>query len=201
MSAAPLPGPEARRDYWRLLHKSMWIVTGALLAWLAVGFFRRPAASWQEQGIVLLLALVCVVPMASSWPYRKTLPALDRTPRRATVTGRLDCDTEPDADGDCSPYVLLAVTVDIDGTATESHLADIVVAESLDRFVTGSTWTVYAFQDPAAPNKDLGRTRVILGEAHDDVVRAGYDLGRFILRDSAGPGSDLLLRRFAGDPR
>ncbi|WP_069814595.1 hypothetical protein [Streptomyces sp. TP-A0874] len=173
----------------------------ALLAWLVIGFFRDPPSSWMERYIVGLLAFCFAVPVILTRGYRKTLPALDRTPRRATVTGRRGYNTDPDPESEIGPYELLTVTLDINGTAVESTIADIVAPDSLDRFTVGSIWTVYAFEDPAALNKDADRTRVILTEAHDDVIRSGYDLGFYSLHDGPGPGSDLLLRRFANDRR
>ncbi|MFB7250100.1 hypothetical protein [Microbacterium sp. NPDC056234] len=40
---------------------------------------------------------------------------------------------------------------------------------------------------------------MLLTEAHDDIIRAGYDLGYHCVHDEPVPGSDLLLRRFAND--
>lgn len=192
---------QARRLSDRRLNRSMWIIVSVLLAWLVVGFFRDPQASWQERGIVALFAFCFAVPVIFTRGYRKTLPALDRTPRNATVTGREFFNTEPDPESEIPPYALVTVSVDIDGQAVETMIADIVAGESLDRFTVGSVWTVYAFEDPAALNNDPERTRVILAEVHDDVLRAGYDLGFHCLHNEPGPGSDLLLRRFADDRR
>ncbi|MFJ3566866.1 hypothetical protein [Streptomyces diastaticus] len=95
-------------------------------------------------------------------------------------------------------FDLIEARVDIDGVQVGTTIADIVAAESLARFAVGSVWDVYAFEDPAELNNDH-RTRVILTEAHEDVVRTGYDLGTYVLHQGPGPGSDLLLRRFADD--
>ncbi|MFI6347054.1 hypothetical protein [Streptomyces sp. NPDC050560] len=154
------PRPEDRRYSEHVLFRALWIVVAVLFAWLAFGFVREPA-SWPERWIVVCLACCLAAPMIATSGYRKRLPALDRTPRRAT--------------------------------------ADIVAAESLARFVAGSVWDVYAFEDPAELNHDH-RTRVILAETHEDVIRSGYDLGTWALHNEPGPGSDL-LRRFADDRR
>lgn len=74
---------QARRLSDRRLNRSMWIIVSVLLAWLVVGFFRDPQASWQERGIVALFAFCFAVPVIFTRGYRKTLPALDRTPRKA----------------------------------------------------------------------------------------------------------------------
>ncbi|HEU5129248.1 MAG TPA: hypothetical protein VFU12_14775 [Glycomyces sp.] len=195
------PAARRRRDADLRLVRGMWIIAAVLLAWLAIGFFREPPASWQERSAAGVLAACFALPPLLTRGYRKRLPALDRTPRTATVTGHEAHETDPDSDSDMPRYDLVAVTVDLGGAAAATMIADIVAEESIDRFAVGSTWSVYAFADPAALNDDPDRTRVILTEAHDDVVRAGYDLGYYTLHCEAGPGSDLLLRRFANDPR
>ncbi|MEV0784114.1 hypothetical protein AB0I52_14280 [Streptomyces sp. NPDC050423] len=132
--------------------------------------------------------------------WRKTLPALDRTPRQATVTGRVRFDVDPGSDSDTPAYDLIEVRVDLDGVQVGTTIADIVAAESLARFAVGSVWDVYALEDPAELNHDH-RTRVVLAEPHEDVIRSGYDLGTYALHYEPGPGSDLLLLRFANDRR
>lgn len=188
-----------RRDSDRRLTRVVWIIVCVLLAWVALGFFREPRASWQEQVLVGVLAGCFAAPVILDIGFSRTLPALDRTPRTATVTGRSIVNPEPEADSDVPTYELVVVTVDIDGTGVETTIADIIAADSLDRFTIGSAWKVYAFEDPAALNKHPGRTRVLLTEAHDEIIRAGYDLGYYCVHDGPGPGSDLLLRRFAND--
>lgn len=190
---------ERRRDADLRLVRAMWIIVAALLAWLAIGCLREPPASWTERGVVGMFAVCFALPPILTRGYRKKLPALDRTPRTATVTGREAYNTEPDPESGIPRYELVTVAVDIGGAVVESTIADIVAEPSIDRFAVGSTWSVYAFADPAALNGDPERTRVILTEAHDDVLRAGYDLGFHTLHNEAGPGSDLLLRRFAND--
>ncbi|MFJ3325838.1 hypothetical protein ACIPMT_15480 [Streptomyces griseus] len=192
--------PEERLRSERAQFGVMWIVVAVLVAWLAFGFVREPAASWPERWTVGVLALCFAAPMIGTMGYRRTLPALDGTPRRATVTGHVHFAVDPDSDSDMPAYDLVEVRVGLDGAEVDTTIADIVAAESLARFVVGSVWDVYAFEDPAAPNNDH-RTRVILAEAHEDVVRSGYDLGGYVLHNEPGPGSDLLLRRFADDRR
>ncbi|MGY5000603.1 hypothetical protein [Streptomyces griseus] len=192
--------PEERLRSERAQFGVMWIVVAVLVAWLAFGFVREPAASWPERWTVGVLALCFATPMIVTMGYRRTLPALNRTPRRATVTGQVHFAVDPDSDSDMPAYDLIEVRVDIDGVQVDTTIADIVAAESRVRFGVGSVWNVYAFEDPAALNNDH-RTRVILAEAHEDVVRTGYDLGTYVLHQEPGPGSDLLLRRFADDRR
>lgn len=90
--------------------------------------------------------------------WRKTLPALDRTPRQATVTGHVRFGVDPGSDSDTPAYDLIEVRVDIDGVQVDTTIADIVDPESLARFAVGSVWAVYAFADPAELNHDRDRT-------------------------------------------
>ncbi len=184
---------EERMRSERLQFRAMWTVVAVLVAWLAFGFVREPAASWPERCAVGVLACCFAAPMLGTRGWRKTLPALDRTPRQATVTGHVRFDVDPDSDSDVPAHDLIEVRVDIDGVQVDTTIADIVAAESLARFAVGSVWDVYAFEDPA----ELIETRVVLAEAHEDVIRCGYDLGTYVLHQEPGPGSDLLLRRFA----
>jgi len=201
VDVASYPSAEQRRAVDREMNRAMWIIVSILLVWLVIGVFRDPPASWQERGIVGLLAICFAAPIILARPYRKKLPALDRKPRKAIVTGRKSFNPEPDPDTFMPAYELVTVRVEVDGVANDTMIADIVAAESLDRFAVGSVWNVYAFEDPMALNNapGPGRTRVILTEAHDDVIRTGYDLGFYTLHDEAGPGSDLLQRRFANE--
>lgn len=191
---------EERMRSERSQFRAMWTVVVVLVAWLAFGFVREPAASWLERWIVGVLACCFAAPMVVTRGFRKTLPALDRTPRPATVTGYVRFGVDPDSDGDTPAYDLVEVRVDIDGGQVETAIADIVAAESLARFAVGSVWDVYAFEDPAELN-NAHETRVVLAEAHEDVIRRGYDLGTHVLHNEPGTGSDLLLRRFANDRR
>lgn len=95
----------------------------------------------------------------------RPLPALDRTPRTATVTANEESDFQTGWPG---LYVSYTGT---DGKRHDVHLADHVDGSWLDRFPVGSTCEVYAFADPA-----LADTVVFLTEAHDDVRRMGIYL-------------------------
>lgn len=178
----------------------MWMLVAVLVAWLAFGFVRESASSWPERWIVGGLACCFAAPMIGTRGWRKTLPALDRAPRQATVTGRVRFDVDPDSDSETPAYDLIEVRVDVGGVQVGTTIADIVAPESLARFAVGSVWDVYAFEDPAELNHDH-RSRVLLAEPHEDVIRSGYDLGAYTLHQEPGPGSDLLRRRFANDRR
>ncbi|MFH9655403.1 hypothetical protein [Streptomyces sp. EN16] len=141
--------PEKRLGAERSQFRAMWIVAAGLVAWLAFGLVREPAASWPERCVVIVLACCFAAPMIGTMGYRKTLPALDRTPRRATVTGHVHFSVDPDSDSDMPAYDLIEVRVDIDSVQVDTSIADIVAAESLARFAVGSVWDVYAFEDPA----------------------------------------------------
>lgn len=203
MSQDCLPDAVERKMADRFTYRGMWIAVVALAAWLVIGFVRSPEAGWIERTIVVIplltLLLVIVIDHVFS---RSTLPALDRTPRRAIVTGRTHRDTEPDSEGVCDPYELVSVRVDIDGESLDAQIADIIDPASLDLFVDGSQWFVYAFVDRSVHGDDAWNRRVILSERHDDVIRSGYNLTTRTLRGGLpGTGSDLLLRRFANDDR
>ncbi len=191
---------EDRLNSERRQFRVMWMVVAVLVAWLAFGFVREPASSWPERWIVGGLACCFAAPMIGTRGWHKTLPALDRTPRQATVTGRVRFDVDPDSDSDTPAYDLIEVRVGIGGVQVDTTIADIVASESLARFAVGSVWEVYAFEDPAELNHGHG-TRVLLAEPHEDVIRCGYDLGLRTLHQESGPGSDLLRRRFANDRR
>lgn len=90
------------------------------------------------------------------------LPALNRTPRTATVTANEEVDVMTGWPGVFVTYR------GRDRRRHEVHLADHIDDSWLDRFPVGSTWQVYAFEDPA-----LANTVVFLTEEHDDVWRSG----------------------------
>ena len=118
-----------------------------------------------------VIAVIWMTTMASLLrATSKPLPALDRTPRTATVLYLFD---ENDSDAVMVSYV------GADGETHEAGLADLVHESSLDRFVPGSQWQVYAFRDP--------QPRVLLTEAHDDVVRHGYSLSGIRIGAESGP--------------
>ncbi|GAA4897945.1 hypothetical protein LX16_1027 [Stackebrandtia albiflava] len=93
---------------------------------------------------------------------RPPMPPLVATPRLAEVTGRK---TVSFAEGDCE---LVAVRVTHPDGPRSALLADLLTGESIAGFPVGSRWNVYCFE------ADNGR--VVLTEAHHDVVRCGYHL-------------------------
>ncbi|KRF11344.1 hypothetical protein ASG90_16430 [Nocardioides sp. Soil797] len=201
MTSSMLPSAADRMASFHWQAKWCWGISLVLAVWLVAGFVRDPAATWYERFAVVLLILGFALAAALDIGSRRPLPALDRTSRMATLTGREAFSTEVEGDGVCDPYDLFTVTVEVDGSQVSSHLADIIAPESLARFTIGSTWHVHAFEEgPLCLSSGPADSRVILTEAHEDVVRDGYDLSRVSLRGSHGPGSELLLRRFANDP-
>ncbi|WOC13008.1 hypothetical protein [Gordonia sp. MP11Mi] len=193
-----LPTAQERLAADLRLMRAASAICAVLLLWLVIGLFRHPASSWIERFVVGVLAFCVAAPVIGMMAFRKRLPALDRTPRPARVIGRDHFNTEPEPDSEIAPYVLVRVAFDVDGQEVEALIADLVVAPSLDEFVDGSVWQVYAFAaaDTLTKTGD-GWCRVILAEAHDGIVRAGYDLGAHAVHNEPGTGSDLLLRRFA----
>ncbi|MBA0051374.1 hypothetical protein E0L36_10880 [Streptomyces sp. AJS327] len=140
-------------------------------------------------GAILSSTLATVVRLRRA--TAKPLPALDRTPRTATVT-HLD-----DGDGTGTPVVWCAYH-DAEGNRRTAGLADLVEESWRDRFTPGSRWEVHAFREPS--------TRVFLTEAHEEVVRLGYNLDGVRLGGESGPvpvgpGSPFLHGkwRFAND--
>ena len=194
----PLPTAQERLAADRRLMRAASVICVVLLLWLVIGLFRHPASTWIERIIVGGLASCFGVLVIGTMGFRKQLPALDRTPRPARVIGRDHFNTEPEPESEIAPYVLVRVAFDVDGQEVEALIADLVVAPSLDDFVDGSVWQIYAFAAADTLTKDDdGWCRVVLTEAHDDVIRSGYNLGRHSQHDEPGTGSDLLLRRFA----
>lgn len=102
------------------------------------------------------------------------LPALDKTPRTATITMVAD-----DADGGETVAVRYRGA---DGERHDAELADLIDDSWLDRFSPGSTWQIYAFRDAR-----LADAVVFLTEAHDDVWRDGYRLNGVRMGGEGGP--------------
>lgn len=146
-------------------------------------------------GEVWLVTGVAVVVVASLvffiWLARirsRPLPALDRTPRSATVRHISTVDESE----------VVWVEYDLDGVRRTAGLADLIHHSWIDRFEPGTTWQIYAFRDAGS--------RVLLAEAHDDVVRRGYNLDGVRIGGESGPapvgpGSPFLhgRRRFEDD--
>lgn len=157
---------------------ALWIVAAI---WLS--------APWYLSPFVTLAALAGVVLW---WLYTTfgPLPALDPRPSEATVIGH---STEIVDEYD-RRRPLIHVRVDAPGGTFTSVLADHIADVDRDRFVQGSRWSVRTF---------VGRqTRVLLGAAHEDVLRIGYHLDgvRYAAECTEWrrprPGSPLLRRRF-----
>lgn len=123
--------------------------------------------TWLIIGFALFWAL-CMVWIL--WSTSQPLPPLDRVARTATVLYLFD---ENDSDAVMVSYV------DAHGQTRQAGLADLIHESWLDRFTPGSTWQVYAFRDP--------QPRVLLTEAHEDVVRCGYTLSGIRLGGESGP--------------
>ncbi|MFI9629946.1 hypothetical protein [Streptomyces sp. NPDC052042] len=121
-------------------------------------------------GVILVSTLVTWISLKRT--VSKPLPALDRTPRTATVT-HFD-----DFDGTETPVVWVEYH-DAEGDRRTAGLADLIDDSWLERFSPGTQWQVYAFRQPS--------TRAFLTEAHDDVVRRGYNLDGVRLGGESGP--------------
>ncbi|MFD0557079.1 hypothetical protein FB566_2334 [Stackebrandtia endophytica] len=125
------------------------------------------------------------------------LPALDRTPRVATI-----CDVaewpNPDDQAEANTRIVGVEYVAGDGRSYRATLADLIHCSWIDEFTVGSRWQIYAFRAP-----DLAESVVFLTEVHDDVWRSGYCLDGVRLPgetglSAPGPGSPFLngKRRF-----
>lgn len=206
MSEEPL---DRRRQNRRTSERSLWTSGGT---WLVVFVIGSGLLIWgilslsldgTVRGIMVLLAVFgAAVACGIGWLMAMSnapLPALDRTPREARVREVREWD-EPDTTAEEETK---KVIVDYEGTDGEVHtawLGDLIHESSIDRFVLGSRWQVYAFADPA-----LADSTVVLTESHEDVWRSGSlvagihgDRGVSSLRRAA-PGSLFLTgtRRFA----
>ncbi|MFI7672062.1 hypothetical protein [Actinophytocola sp. NPDC049390] len=130
----------------------------ALVLWVIAAI--RFDLPWYLPLLMIFAGLVGWMPYLAFGP----LPALDPHPRQATVTGH----TTEVVDELDSRRPVIHVRVDTPGGGFDSVLADHIADDDRDRFVRGSTWSVRVFADTTA--------RVFLSDAHDDVLRSGYDL-------------------------
>ncbi|MFB8765853.1 hypothetical protein [Nocardiopsis alba] len=134
-------------------------------------------------GVVLVATATTLIGLART--TSAPLPALDRSPRTGTVTSIHTSD---------ETEIVMVEYVDPAGERHTAGLADLVHDSWMDRFVLGSRWQVYVFREPGP--------RVFLAEAHDDVVRRGYNLDGVRLGGESGPvhpprpGNLLLKWRF-----
>lgn len=139
-----------------------WRGTDALPLWA----FSIPGA-----GAILFTAIAFLgMRLQTSRP----LPALDRTPRIAKVVFNAE-----DSEGG---QILTVRYRGVDGDTHDAELADLIDDAWLGKFTQGTTWQVYAFQDPK-----LADTVVFLTEDHDDVWRDGYKLDGVRLGGESGP--------------
>lgn len=139
--------------------------------------------TWTGREAVLVRALIAIGTLAAMllvWMLvyllratRGPLPALDRTPRTATVILSAD-----DGEG----HTLLLQYTGADGEPHNAQLADYPDEIWFDEFVPGSIWQVFTFRDP-----DLTDSVVFLTEAHDEVWRAGYVLDGVRIGGESGP--------------
>ncbi|MDO3333396.1 Uncharacterised protein [Mycobacteroides abscessus subsp. bolletii] len=137
-------------------------VVGLAVLLVALG----PVFMWAFIGLLVLFSAIVILRAVLLSPKSlDTLPAIDRTPRVATVSANEGTDSVTGWPG------LYVTYQGRDGKQYEVHLADDVDESWLDRFPIGSTWQVYAFRDTA-----LADTVVFLTEAHDEVLRSGIYL-------------------------
>lgn len=149
-------------------------VFGAVVLWLSLTEWGRPVLMWGGiGGGVLTVALLIHMVIDLRKATRGPLPAIDRTPRTARVILNAD-----DGEG----HTLLLRYRGVDGRKHHAQLADLPAEDWIDRFAPGSTWQVYAFQDPG-----LADSVVFLTEAHEDVWRAGYVLDGVRIGGEGGP--------------
>lgn len=138
-----------------------WIGWGPVLMWVGVGVGALT--------VVLLIFMFAYLRRATRGP----LPALDRTPRTATVVV-----STYDDEG----RTILLRYRGVDGARHTARLADYPAESWVDEFSPGSTWQVYAFRDA-----ELADSVVFLTEAHEEVWRAGYVLDGVRIGGEHGP--------------
>lgn len=109
-----------------------------------------------------ILGWVLLVGRMMADSARRVLPALDRTPRAATVVGHREV-------GDNNSRLTVIDYTAADGTTHRADLADQIADSDADRFPAGTSIRVHAFRDP-----DLAESVVFLTRDYDDVVRDGY---------------------------
>ncbi|WP_396911133.1 hypothetical protein [Mycolicibacterium sp.] len=155
------------------IHRYDWVIptitiTGiiAVVGLNVVLVVLGPVFVWTFFLLVVLASAIAILPAALLTPKSvDALPAIDRTPRDATVSANEGTDSVTGWPG------LYVTYQGRDGEQHEVHLADDVDESWLGRFLVGSTWQVYTFRDPA-----LADTVVFLTEAHDEVLRSGIYL-------------------------
>lgn len=119
----------------------------------------------------IILTVFLILVHRAEGTISKPLPALDRTPRIATMIGSREVPQARIYSNSGAPDDLRAVEVeylDDAGTVRRETSADLFAGGELDRFTVGSTWQVYGFEKPHG--------RCLLSEAHDDLPRRGYNL-------------------------
>lgn len=135
-------------------------------------------------GLIAFMFIFLALVRRAEGTTHKPLPALDRTPRTATVVA-------------VTAHEIQVDYTDATGGVRREHLADLVAGADRDRFTVGSTWQVYGFEK--------SRGRCLLTETHDDVQRGGYNLDRLRVRKErqrfpARAGSPILgAMRVAGE--
>lgn len=194
-------GPTARwrKDMrWNGSKAFLAIATGHTVVTVAMGvglWFMRDLA-WGLWLMGVMAVFMAAYSAYMWWLGLQPFPALDPIPCPAKVIAidrRLGFEDEPE-------LVRVRVADNYGGRHWNSTLADLVPPQEYHRFTIGSQWSVYVFEK--------SRERVLLTEAHEDVLRAGYDLsgvrhGAERWPDHSGPkpGSPLLWRRFAAPTR
>ncbi|WP_097865913.1 hypothetical protein [Streptomyces sp. rh34] len=171
-------GPEAP-----FLIRHGWAIPVAVFGGCGVFTAATLWLSWAGWGHVLMWTLIVLGALAAVlmiWMFvtlwratRGPLPALDRTPRKATVVLSAD-----DSDG----HTILLRYRGVDGARHTAQLADYPHGSWVDAIAPGTAWQVYAFRDPG-----LADSVVFLTEAHDDVWRAGYVLDGVRIGGEGGP--------------
>ncbi len=167
----------------------MLVVTLAALVGVATGLpaaaFLVPWPWWAQVLSILAAGAAGVLAWMDIVGNLRPFPTIYDRPRSATVTG-------VETVGDGGSIELFGVRVEGGGVPFDSLLADYINADQLHRFTSSTRWQVYEFADSS--------DRVILTEAHDDVLRDGYDLsgvrwGREFT-GGTGFGSAVLARGF-----
>lgn len=152
-------------------------------------------------GVIGVIAAFLMIVRRIEATTEKALPALDRSPRTATVVAVHEAPRSPlrSADGSAYLWMIEVEYADGGGTVRRESLADLFAGSALPRVTVGSTWQVYGFVKPQG--------RCLLTEAYDELPRAGYNLDQLRISKeqfafSPRPGSPILgVMHFADDQK
>lgn len=155
---------EARRPTSIIVAVGALILAGGAALW-ALAHLTGSATDDDAYVFPFVTAIALVLWVTSARRATEPQPEVIWEPCTATVTGS-HIEAGDDELGD--DFVLTDVSVATRDGSFDASLADLIAAPDRERFTAGTRWQVYRFADH--PH------RVLLTEAHEDVLRHGYNL-------------------------